>query len=42
MDVGIDTHEFRPWHYDEIAGGMKKKSEAQKEGADIIVRRSLR
>jgi calcineurin-like phosphoesterase family protein len=32
MDVGIDTHEFRPWHYDEIAGVMEKKSEAQKEG----------
>ncbi|MGH9517426.1 MAG: metallophosphoesterase family protein [Terriglobales bacterium] len=32
MDVGIDTHDFRPWHYDEIAGVMEKKSEAQKEG----------
>jgi len=31
MDVGIDTHEFRPWHYDEIVGVMEKKSEAQKE-----------
>jgi len=32
MDVGVDTHEFRPWHYYEIAGAIKRKSEAQKEG----------
>jgi hypothetical protein len=32
MDVGVDTHEFRPWHYYEIAGEIKRKSEAQKEG----------
>jgi len=32
MDVGIDTHEFRPWHYDEIGDLMRKKSEAQKPG----------
>ena len=29
MDVGVDTHDFRPWHYDEVAGVMEKKSEAQ-------------
>lgn len=26
MDVGVDTHDFRPWHYDEIAEIMKKKT----------------
>src|SRR5271166_6364154 len=29
MDVGVDTHEFRPWHYDEIAGVMRRRSEAR-------------
>jgi calcineurin-like phosphoesterase family protein len=24
MDVGVDTHDFRPWHFDEIADIMKK------------------
>jgi len=19
MDVGVDTHDFRPWHFDEIS-----------------------
>jgi hypothetical protein len=28
MDVGVDTHDFRPWHYDEIADIMRKKAEA--------------
>ena len=32
MDVGVDTHDFRPWHYDEIADLMRKKSEAQTPG----------
>ena len=26
MDVGVDTHNFRPWHYDEIAEIMTKKA----------------
>jgi calcineurin-like phosphoesterase family protein len=26
MDVGVDTHDFRPWHYDEIAVIMAKKA----------------
>lgn len=26
MDVGVDTHNFRPWHYDEIADIMTKKT----------------
>lgn len=31
-DVGVDTHDFRPWHYDEIGDLMRKKSEAQNPG----------
>jgi calcineurin-like phosphoesterase family protein len=26
MNVGVDTHNFRPWHYDEIADSMAKKA----------------
>jgi calcineurin-like phosphoesterase family protein len=29
MDVGVDTHDFRPWHYDEIAHMMMRKAQAQ-------------
>ena len=29
MDVGVDTHDFRPWHYDEIGDIMMKKAQAQ-------------
>ena len=32
MDVEVDTHDFRPWHYDEIADSMMKKTEAQPSG----------
>lgn len=32
IDVGVDTHDFRPWHYDEIDDLMRKKSEAQESG----------
>jgi calcineurin-like phosphoesterase family protein len=28
MDVGVDTHDFRPWHFDEVAYLMAKKAEA--------------
>jgi len=31
MDVGVDTHDFRPWHYDEISSLMAKKGSAQSE-----------
>ena len=30
MDMGVDAHDFRPWHYDEIADLMRRKAEAQK------------
>jgi calcineurin-like phosphoesterase family protein len=26
MDVGVDTHEFRPWHFDEIRDRMKQRA----------------
>ena len=26
MDVGVDTHDFRPWHFDEIQERMKAKA----------------
>jgi len=26
MDVGVDTHEFRPWHFDEIKERMEQKA----------------
>jgi hypothetical protein len=34
MDVGVDTHDFRPWHYDEIADIMRKKTEARALASD--------
>jgi len=33
-DVGVDTHDFRPWHYDEIADIMRKKAEAPALASD--------
>lgn len=29
MDVGVDSHDFRPWHFDEIQAIMKIKAEAK-------------
>jgi len=29
MDVGVDTHDFRPWQFDEIQAVMKVKAEAK-------------
>jgi calcineurin-like phosphoesterase family protein len=29
MDVGVDSHDFRPWHFDEIQAVMKVKAEAK-------------
>ena len=26
MDVGVDTHDFRPWHFDEIRNRMKARA----------------
>lgn len=38
MDVGVDSHDFRPWHFDEIQGVMKVKAEAKAK--DIEMRQS--
>jgi len=29
MDVGVDSHDFKPWHFDEIHIGMNTKAEAK-------------
>jgi hypothetical protein len=29
MDVGVDSHDFRPWHFDEIQVVMRGKAEAK-------------
>ncbi len=31
MDVGVDTHDFRPWHYDDISRLMTARAKARSE-----------
>jgi hypothetical protein len=31
MDVGVDTHDFRPWHFDEINLLMTEKTKRLSE-----------
>jgi hypothetical protein len=31
MDVGVDTHDFRPWHFDEINLLMTEKAKGLSE-----------
>jgi hypothetical protein len=31
MDVGVDTHDFRPWHFDEIGLLMTEKAKVRDE-----------
>ncbi len=31
MDVGVDTHDFRPWHFDEIKDAMEAKQRTTSE-----------
>ena len=31
LDVGVDTHGFRPWHFDELRVVMKAKNDARDE-----------
>ena len=38
IDVGVDSHDFRPWHFDEIHAVMKVKAEAKAK--DIEMRES--
>jgi hypothetical protein len=42
MDAGVDTHDFRPWHYDEIADIMRKKVEAPALASDHQKSRHVR
>ena len=32
MDVGVDTHDFRPWHFDEIKAAMNERTRLREEG----------
>jgi len=32
LDMGVDTHEFRPWPYDEIAGVMRRRPQGRQSG----------
>jgi calcineurin-like phosphoesterase family protein len=29
MDVGVDTYDFRPWHFEAIANVMRAKADAR-------------
>jgi hypothetical protein len=31
MDVGVDTHDFHPWHFDEISLLMAQKARVRSE-----------
>jgi hypothetical protein len=31
MDVGVDTHDFRPWHFDEIGSLMTARAKVRDE-----------
>ena len=35
MDVGVDTHDFRPWHFEEIKKIMETKSIAKEESLAV-------
>lgn len=35
MDVGVDSHNFLPWHFDEIQAIMKVKAEAKAKHIEI-------
>ena len=39
MDVGADTHDFRPWHVDEIEAVMKTKADAREQQSPFRVER---
>lgn len=31
MDVGVDTHDFRPWHFDEVSSQMAVRTEVGRQ-----------
>lgn len=31
MDVGVDSNDFRPWHFDEIQRVMEAKADTRQE-----------
>jgi hypothetical protein len=31
LDVGVDTHDFRPWHFDEVRAVMQAKAIAREQ-----------
>jgi len=35
LDGGVDTHDFRPWHFEEIQDVMKAKAVARESNARI-------
>lgn len=35
MDVGVDTHDMRPWHFDEIKARMDEKASVQADRVNL-------
>jgi hypothetical protein len=31
LDVGVDTHDFRPWHFDEVRAVIQAKAIAREQ-----------
>ena len=36
IDVGVDTHDFHPWHFDELEAIMKAKANAREQSSQAI------